>query len=83
MDHILSLETAYKVFFAAVSGQLRTSAACASVQSDQGLIKVLKVICLKVRINSCHAEKINMPRPLINSSQPDYLIQVVDTNSHT
>ena len=30
----------------------------------------------------CHAEKIKMPRPLLISSQSDYLIQVFDTNSH-
>ena len=29
--------------------------------------------------NPCHAELIKLPRPL----QSDYLIEVVDTNSHT
>ena len=33
--------------------------------------------------NSCHAEKIKMPYLLPIISQSDYLIQVVDINSHT
>ena len=33
-------------------------------------------------INPCHAELIKMPCPLLIFSQSDYLIQVVDTNSH-
>ena len=34
-------------------------------------------------LNPCHAESIKMPRNLIIFSQSDYLIPVVDTNSHT
>ena len=34
-------------------------------------------------INPCHAESIKGPRPLQVLGQSDYLIQVVDTNSHT
>ena len=36
-----------------------------------------------IYIYPCHAEKIKMPCPLLIFSQSDYLIQVVDTNSHT
>ena len=32
--------------------------------------------------NPCHAEYIKMPRPLLISSQSDYLIRVFDRNSH-
>ena len=35
------------------------------------------------RIHPCHAEYIKMPLPLPIFSQSDYLIQVVDINSHT
>ena len=34
-------------------------------------------------INLCHAEYIKMTRPFLIVSQSDYLIQIVDTNSHT
>ena len=34
-------------------------------------------------LNACHAELIKMLRPLLIFSQSDYLIQVVDANSHT
>ena len=34
-------------------------------------------------VHPCHAESIKMPRPLLIFSQSDYLIQVVDINSHT
>ena len=33
--------------------------------------------------NSCHAEYIKMSRPLLTVSQSDYLIQIIDTNSHS
>ena len=33
-------------------------------------------------LNPCHAEWIKMPRPLLIFSLSDYLIQVVDSNSH-
>ena len=33
--------------------------------------------------NPCHAEQITMPCPLLAVNQSDYLIQVVDTNSHS
>ena len=35
------------------------------------------------KVNPCHAEKIKMPQPLPIFSQSDYLIHVVDINSHT
>ena len=34
-------------------------------------------------INPCHAELIKLPCPLLIFSQSDYLIQIVDINSHT
>ena len=37
----------------------------------------------QTNLNPCQAEKIVMPRPLPIVSQSDYLIQVVNTNSHT
>ena len=33
--------------------------------------------------NYCRAEYTKMPRPLLIFSQSDYLVQIVDTNSHT
>ena len=36
-----------------------------------------------IRFHPCHAEYIKTPHPLLIFSQSDYLIQVVDTNSHT
>ena len=33
-------------------------------------------------LNPCHAEQIKMPHPLLIFSQSEYLIHVVDTNSH-
>ena len=34
-------------------------------------------------INPCHAEWINIPRPLLIFSQSDYLIQVFDISPYT
>ena len=34
-------------------------------------------------LNPCHAEYIKMPHPFLLVSQSDYLIQIVDINSHT
>ena len=41
------------------------------------------VLTTLVKFNSCHAESIKMPRPLLIFSHSDYLIQTVDINSHT
>ena len=38
---------------------------------------------VSIHLNPCHAEQIHMPRPLLTFSQSDYLIQIVDINSHT
>ena len=37
----------------------------------------------QIILNPCHAEYIKMSHPLLIISQSEYLIQVVDTNSHT
>ena len=43
----------------------------------------LRPIANSYHVNPCHAEQIKMPRPLQIFGQSDYLIQAVDTNSHT
>ena len=44
--------------------------------------KKMSTFILK-RLNPCHSEIIKMPHPLQNFNQSGFLIQVVDTNSHT
>ena len=39
--------------------------------------------CNLVVVNPCPAEKIKRPLPLLIFSQSDYLIQIIDINSHT
>ena len=40
-------------------------------------------LCYFLNLNPCHAKEIKMPHPLLNVSQSDYLIKVIDINSHT
>ena len=57
------------------------------LRTDQGLQWSLYIEFLFCRMciintNPCHMEKNKMPRPLLIFILSDYLIQVVDTNSH-
>ena len=38
---------------------------------------------VSIHVSPCYAEYIKMSRPLIIFNQSDYLIQVIDTKSHT
>ena len=56
-----------------------------SAELDQRVVKVKHVWVHENNrsdYSPCHAERIKMPRPLLISSQSNYLIQVFDRNSH-
>ena len=50
--------------------------------SIMDILRAWSVAVQQLEINPCHAEWIKMPRPLLISSQSDYLIRIFDRNSH-
>ena len=46
-------------------------------------MSILSPFAHYIFLNPCHAEYIKMPHPLLIFSQSDYLVQTVNTNSHT